>query len=47
MVANFHVVDFMHCTTKHLCSNSSIDTIDGDQEREAARGGSAKKYRDR
>jgi len=37
MVANFHVVEFMHCTTKHLCSNSSIDTIDGDQDREAER----------
>lgn len=39
MVANFDVVDFMHCTTKHLCSNSSIDTIDEDQDREAERDG--------
>jgi len=40
-------IEFMHCTTRVLCSNSSIDTIDGHQDREAERGGDAKKYRDR
>jgi len=40
-------IEFMHCTTRVLCSNSSIDTIDGHQDRDAERGGDAKKYRDR